>query len=334
MWFRRDLRVHDHPALTEAAGAGRVVPLFVIDPALWDSARTAPVRRWFLAGSLAALDDALRARGSRLIVRRGRPADVVAAVAREAGAATVLATRDVTPSARRRDREVADCARGGRCLAASASGPAARRAGGRSPVGPAAGHTVFTPFWRALAAADRRALLPAPDRLPPLPDGIAGDPVPAEPHPGLRDLPEPGEAAARARLDAWVANGLATYADRRNELAGQAHLAPVAGPPPGAALAARDRGALPGRLAARRHTGDRSAGASSTTTCCGGGRSSREPRSSRASRPPSDPSRRIRTRRRRGARAAPASRWWTPACASWPPPAGCPTARGSSWPAS
>ena len=34
VWFRRDLRVHDHPALAEAAQRGRrVLPLFVLDPA-------------------------------------------------------------------------------------------------------------------------------------------------------------------------------------------------------------------------------------------------------------------------------------------------------------
>lgn len=219
VWFRRDLRVHDHPALSEAAGAANVVPLFVIDPALWDAPRTAPVRRWFLAGSLAALDAELRARGSRLVVRVGRPEEVVPAVAREVGARMVLGSRDVTPAARRRDRAVAD--------ALEADGRTLRLRRGLLLAEPETlsgragnGHTVFTPFWKTLAAADRRAVLPAPDRLPAVPDAIAGEPLPDVPHPGLRDLPEPGEAAARARLDAWVASGLEGYADHRNDLAG------------------------------------------------------------------------------------------------------------------
>jgi len=220
VWFRRDLRVHDLPALLEAVTADRLVPLFVVDPALWDAPRTSPVRRWFLAGSLVALDAALRQRGSRLIVRRGRPEAVVPAVARETGARSVLVTRDVTPGGRRRDRAVAAAlAADGRTLQGRQGLLLAEpeALAGRS----GAGHTVFSPFWRALAAADRRALLPAPEWLPPLPDDIASEPLPREPHPGLVDLPEPGEAAARARLDAWVADGLAAYGDRRNELAGQ-----------------------------------------------------------------------------------------------------------------
>ena len=61
LWLRRDLRLGDHPALLaaqEAAGqGGAVVPLFVLDPALWE--RGGPVRRAWLAASLRALDEDL-----------------------------------------------------------------------------------------------------------------------------------------------------------------------------------------------------------------------------------------------------------------------------------
>ena len=55
LWFRRDLRRHDNPALltaarTAAVPAGEVVPLFVVDPVLWDPA--GPVRRAALASAL------------------------------------------------------------------------------------------------------------------------------------------------------------------------------------------------------------------------------------------------------------------------------------------
>lgn len=65
-WFRRDLSLADHPALAEAAGAGSVVPAFVLDPVLGGPAG-AP-RQAFLAASLAALDRSL---GGRLVVRPG-----------------------------------------------------------------------------------------------------------------------------------------------------------------------------------------------------------------------------------------------------------------------
>uniref|UniRef100_UPI0025FDA5F4 deoxyribodipyrimidine photo-lyase n=1 Tax=Nocardioides sp. TaxID=35761 RepID=UPI0025FDA5F4 len=69
MWFRRDLRLGDNPALLEAAADGPVLALFVLDPALWGPA--GPTRRAYLAASLDALDASLRERGGRLCVRRG-----------------------------------------------------------------------------------------------------------------------------------------------------------------------------------------------------------------------------------------------------------------------
>ena len=70
VWFRRDLRVADHPALAEAAARGPVVPVFVLDPRLLGRS---PRRDAWIAAPLAALDAELRARGAPLVVRRGEP---------------------------------------------------------------------------------------------------------------------------------------------------------------------------------------------------------------------------------------------------------------------
>ena len=87
MWFRRDLRLADHPALLAAAdarhGGGRVVPLFVLDPRAVGAGRRRPRRAWLLR-SLRALD--ARAATARLVVRHGDPAEVVPALAAEVGA--------------------------------------------------------------------------------------------------------------------------------------------------------------------------------------------------------------------------------------------------------
>ncbi|WP_448629041.1 deoxyribodipyrimidine photo-lyase [Cellulomonas soli] len=103
-WFRRDLRVRDHPALLtarEAAGDGAVVALYVLDPALW---RTAGAPRLaYLVASLRALDEQL---GGRLVVRTGEPATVVPAVAREVGATGVHVSAATEPFGRRRDSMV------------------------------------------------------------------------------------------------------------------------------------------------------------------------------------------------------------------------------------
>ena len=164
VWFRRDLRLADHPALTEAVDrARRVVPLFVLDGHLLSQA--APARAWFLRGSLAELDASLRARGSGLLVHSGSPAEVVTDVARRYDAAVVWATRDVTPYSHRRDADVAAAlARDGRRLKLRAglllAEPEAVSTAAGAPYG------VFTPFWRSLQGLPRRPLLPAPDEIP------------------------------------------------------------------------------------------------------------------------------------------------------------------------
>ena len=108
VWFRRDLRLHDHPALTEAlASSGRVAPLFVVDPSLSRSRFTSPNRWWYLMGSLRDLNEALEQRGSRLIVRLGDPIAEVPTFARSIGAAAVYASREPLPYGRRRDDAVA-----------------------------------------------------------------------------------------------------------------------------------------------------------------------------------------------------------------------------------
>ncbi|MFP4125491.1 MAG: deoxyribodipyrimidine photo-lyase, partial [Alphaproteobacteria bacterium] len=77
VWFKRDLRVHDHAPLAEAAARGRVLPLYVAEPGFWALAESSG-RQWrFVAESLAELDADLRARGSALVVRTGEAVDVV-----------------------------------------------------------------------------------------------------------------------------------------------------------------------------------------------------------------------------------------------------------------
>src|SRR4051794_12513721 len=93
MWFRRDLRLSDNPALVEACAAhDEVLPLFVHDDRLRGPAG-AP-RLTFLRGCVDALGKAL---DGHLVVRVGDPADVVLTVAREVGAAAVYCAEDFGP---------------------------------------------------------------------------------------------------------------------------------------------------------------------------------------------------------------------------------------------
>ena len=127
MWFRRDLRLGDNPALLEAAADGPVLPLFVLDPALW--APAGPSRRAYLAASLRALDGQLRQRRTRLSVVRGDPVRRVVLAARQVGAERVHVAADFGPYGHRRDLEVERGPRGRRHRA-GAHGVAVRRGAG------------------------------------------------------------------------------------------------------------------------------------------------------------------------------------------------------------
>src|ERR1700744_1470336 len=86
VWFRQDLRLADNPAPKAAVDPGRpVVPLFVLHTAS-DGREWGAASKWWLDKSLRALDEALRAKGSRLILRKGDPAMIVPALAGELGA--------------------------------------------------------------------------------------------------------------------------------------------------------------------------------------------------------------------------------------------------------
>jgi deoxyribodipyrimidine photo-lyase len=225
LWFRRDLRLHDHPALAAAlADGGPVAPLFVMDERLLSGRWRSPNRLWFLRGSVLALADALAARGAPLTVLRGDPAVVVPAWAAALGARRVLVSRDYGPYGRARDAAVADrLAEAGIAWSAlpgqliAEPGAVLTAAGGS--------FRVFGPFQRAWAAADRRPVLAAPDRIPGLPRGAAdrtaagGLLAPVVPTADEDLLPPAGELAARERLRRWAGSpALDRYASDRDRL--------------------------------------------------------------------------------------------------------------------
>jgi deoxyribodipyrimidine photo-lyase len=225
LWYRRDLRVHDHPALRAALDAhDRVVPVFVLDDALLGGRYASGARTAFMLGCLRSLGDALRARGSGLVVRHGRPEREIAALAGEAGAGAVYWTSDVSPYARGRDRRVTEAlaaagvearpSTGGYCI--DVSRPRTR---GGTPF------RVFSPFARAWSAAARRDVRPAPRALPALPSGVRRGRVPALDALGLASdvaapVCEPGEEAGREALARFLAGPVDNYARRNDAPAG------------------------------------------------------------------------------------------------------------------
>lgn len=109
VWFRRDLRDHDHAPLAAALAAAQAVYcVFVFDTAILDQLSDREDRRVeFILGSLRELAAALQARGGGLIVRHGRAAAEIPALAGQLGVDAVYAGRDYEPAAKQRDAEVA-----------------------------------------------------------------------------------------------------------------------------------------------------------------------------------------------------------------------------------
>jgi deoxyribodipyrimidine photo-lyase len=210
MWFRRDLRLSDNPALVEALRAGdEVLPLFVIDPALWGPAGAN--RRAFLAGCLRSLRTDL---GGALVIRTGDPVDVVPGVAAEVNAQAVFVAEDFGPYGRRRDESVE--------VALAQVERRLERVGSPYAVEPGrvlnqsgAPYKVFTPFFKAWTQLGRPDPVPRPS-APVWISGVESEALPdADPTADL--LPEAGEAAARRALDRFLRSHVEHYADRRNE---------------------------------------------------------------------------------------------------------------------
>ncbi|PAY05092.1 deoxyribodipyrimidine photolyase [Bradyrhizobium sp. UFLA03-84] len=229
VWFRDDLRLSDHPALHEAASRGApVVGLYVRDEhsrALKPPAARplGGATRWWLAQSLRSLRKSLEAIGGTLVLRTGPTASVIAAVARETNAGTVF-WNDIAQAPHQ--AVAADVE-----AALAKDGVASAIFPGDLLVEPKAirnkenrGLRVFTPFWRRVQGlGDPPKPLPTPKQLTSV-RGIASEDLdewklePTRPDwaGGLRESWTPGEAAAQARLKAFLDETIRGYTDDRD----------------------------------------------------------------------------------------------------------------------
>ena len=206
LWFRRDLRVRDNPALLAALDAGAVTPLFVVDPALWGGAGDA--RRAWLAASVRALDERL---GGRLAVRYGDPVTVVPALAREVGATSVHVAAETTPTGRRRDAAV-ERALGD--VAWRATGSPYAVGPGRVLNGSGGPYQVFTPFaraWREHGWPEPATTPRSPDLTAAPSDDRAVQELATAATTGPEGMPAAGEDAAWRRWRRFLEDGIEDY---------------------------------------------------------------------------------------------------------------------------
>jgi deoxyribodipyrimidine photo-lyase len=222
--FTADLRLHDHPPLRAALdGAHEVVPLFVRDRAVTATGFPGPNRLAFLADCLRDLDEGLRARGGRLVVRAGEVVDEVCRVACEVDADAVHLAADVSAYAQRREDRLRRALEAqGRRLFVHDAVTAAVPPGAVTPA--ASDHfAVFTPYFRRWSGRRPREVLAAP-RTVRVPEGVGSGRLPSRAGlPGVSaGLAVGGETQARARLTAWLRSGIASYEDGHDDLGADA----------------------------------------------------------------------------------------------------------------
>ncbi|QUW18199.1 deoxyribodipyrimidine photo-lyase [Agrococcus sp. Marseille-Q4369] len=198
VWFRRDLRVRDHPALVAAAAAGEVLPVFVADPAFAGAGapRTAALRT-----ALRALHEAT---DGALVVRSGRPEEVIPALVREAGADAVHVSGESTPYGRRRDARVEAALD----VPLVATGSPYAVTPGRVRKGDGSPFRVFTPFSRAWLERGWRA--PAERPSPRWVRRVEGEPLP-EPPETSAGLSWASEEGARERWATFLDGPIDDY---------------------------------------------------------------------------------------------------------------------------
>ncbi len=212
MWFRRDLRLADNPALLEAGADGSVLPLFVLDPALWEPA--GPSRRAHLGASLRALEASLDRLGARLAVVAGDPVDRVVHAARAVGATRVHIAADHGPYGRHRD-EAVEAALATHGIALVRTGSPYAVSPGRVRTGAGTPYRVYTPFSRAWADHGWRGPVGPPTGGTWLVlEGTV--PIPDEPLPEGLSLPAAGEEAATRRWRGFLDEAVTAYDEARD----------------------------------------------------------------------------------------------------------------------
>ena len=225
VWFRRDLRLSDHPALKAAIETGApIIPVYVLDDASSGDWRAGGASRWWLAQSLRSLDESMRKLGSRLLLRRGEAAKALASLANEAEASAVYFTRAYEPFQRRLEDRLKN--------ELGVHGVECHRFGGQILLEPerllnksGEAFRVYSAFHRALAAQDRilrplpaPAKLSAPDRWPEseILEDWKLEPTYPDWAGGLRAAWTAGEVAARCRLTNFIGGMIQDYARHRN----------------------------------------------------------------------------------------------------------------------
>ncbi len=225
VWFRQDLRLADNPALYQAFESGApVVAIFVLDELSPDMRPMGAAQKWWLHHSLASLAGDLSDIGGQLILRSGAAEDVIVDLVEQTGAQGLYWNRRYGDGEQAVDSAIKNRFEN--------EGPEVRSFAGllmheplKVRTGSDSYYRVYSPFWKNLAEnMDVRHPLPAPDSITPFADDLASDDLddwkllPTKPDwaGGIREAWEPGEKAAHADLDDFLADDLRDYNTARD----------------------------------------------------------------------------------------------------------------------
>jgi deoxyribodipyrimidine photo-lyase len=205
-WIRRDLRLTDNAALHAALTAGAALPVFILDPA-FDN--LSPRRKSFLHAGLSSLDKELRKRNSYLVVRRGKPVDILRQLFDELKAEIIYAEEDFTPYSRKRDTLIQKILPLNLIQGQTVHHPkSVLKQDGRP-------YTVYTPYskvWKAQLTKIK--LQSAPEHI----DTPKGIPSESPPEFTSNPLFPASEQEALTRLEEFLHKRIHNYADDRNRM--------------------------------------------------------------------------------------------------------------------
>lgn len=224
VWFRKDLRLQDNPALWHAAESGdTLIPLYILEEDETNPWSLGGASRWWLHHSLLSLSNSIQQLGGSLILRRGRPEDVLRRVIEETQASSIYWNRCYEPHARARDARIKEIFGSHSISVKSFKGQLLFEPWEIKPAS-SDFYKVFTPFWKACSAHLGQVAAPLTQGDYNFYEGsVKSDSLTA-----LNLLPEknwashfdalwtPGEQGARASLKAFVEDGLKNYAKNRD----------------------------------------------------------------------------------------------------------------------
>jgi deoxyribodipyrimidine photo-lyase len=224
VWFRQDLRLADNPALDAAVNRGDpIIPLYIWSPEDEGDWPPGAASRWWLHQSLESLNESLRARGSQLILAKGRTTEILTTLAKETSATALHWNRRYEPAAIQCSTAVkgAFASRGIHTASfnsALLAEPWEMLNLSNKP------YRVYTPYMRRMVhTLDPPPALRAPSKLKAPSQWPRSTPLASLDlmprinwYAGLAERWRPGEHNAHATLERFIDRALATYKQNRD----------------------------------------------------------------------------------------------------------------------